>query len=316
MRIAFIDSSRGDRPSANRERRRMSLFARAAAELGHEATVTAQGYRPMHADAVVCHPAVLMADPGIADGAPVAVLKNSLDCRHDTWLAGHATLVVAWVWRRADFSGEHSWNASDATERAMRGKVLQVPLLPHERVLAQLEADGLTGALLRDDLEAIRSRYRGELTGNVFFAGFPQQDRREAAARLAAAVPLEVRWTDLGKGPCLPAKDYLRLTAAASAVPNLPGDTHVCYRFAEAVMLGVPVIVRRGTIHLTPAVKDFAFPGESNAIVVEDWDDWDAIRIGIDRREEIVAEADAAWRAGWGLTAQVRMMIEQLERAA
>jgi len=175
-------------------------------------------------------------------------------------------------------------------------KWFSVPWLPFECTLHQLHKDGLWKAYLRDDLDAIRERYGSAKKRRVFgFAGYPWPWRTRIAGIFDGDERFVFRWADCAE-KAMPPAEYLRWLSECEVSMCLPGDTWKCSRFAESVMMGVPVVHPRGVVDLTPPLSSL------NAILVGEWEELADMRVA--DLDLIVANADKAYREGWGLRGQ------------
>jgi len=237
----------------------------------------------------------------------IVVWNDTLACQHADKLFPAADLVLAWVTKPSDFT-EPTMERHPGIKKYRwpeEGQpVMSVPFVSHDVVLEALWEDGMTDAYLRDDLEAIRAKYgsskKKRLAG---FIGGNLPVRSRIGATLEPPT-YEVVWAG-GHHPRLLPTDVLRWISESEACLNLPGDTYSCSRFCDAVLMGVPVIPKKDTLWFTPAVN------ESNTISVDNWANILKIRAGIEHSQEIVANADKAYREGWSLRGQ---LVQSLKR--
>jgi len=263
---------------------------------------------PPGTDLAICSNSHAARVAAYAPDIPLIVFKEDIDYRKDRGLLGIADLIPCCVWRREDFSEcRHRPPDEPDHEEVMRPVVLPVPWLPHDRVLLQLEADGLAEAYLTDDLDAIRNRYSGKKRWRLGFLGADvPQTRREALAALQRTGLLDFCRTYAPEGWSQPAGEYLRWLSQCMAIPEVPGDQWNCYRFAEAVLMGVPVVRLAGKAEFAPPVTP------ENCILIDDWADREAIEAGLQRSGPIAAEADRCYRAGWSLKGQFERALRRL----
>jgi len=183
-----------------------------------------------------------------------------------------------------------------------RGNLLSVPHIVSERVLDELFQQGLLEAYLADDVREIRSVY--EASGERRLAGFiglADYGRQSVAAMLPPWCSIELH---RGDEQPLSAGDYLRWLASCETVLDLPGQHWRTYRFAEAAMMGKPVVCipgdQQGIVPVDP----------SNAIVLRCWSDTARFDRLMQKRDAIRATADSAYKEGWSLRSQVVHMLE------
>lgn len=170
-----------------------------------------------------------------------------------------------------------------------------------EGVAQLLELDGLLDAYLTDDLGAIRKQYPPD---GYRIAGFVGLNHYERAARLS----LLPAWVDAklynGNDRPMGPLEYLRWMAGCQVCVDLPGQHPRTYRFAEAAMLGRPVVcVPEGHQPTIPVCG-------INAIALRDWDDRQTLDELMARHEEIARCADDSYRRSWSLCAQVRSILD------
>lgn len=241
---------------------------------------------------------------------PRVYFKESLSCEHDPYLALTGAVIVSYVWRPKDFASDRKreWFETARQHQAkIADKILSVPWLPHERVLAQLHKDGLWRAFIADDLKTIRTRYStGKTERYGGFVGKPWPVRKELAARLGPR--FEFVWAGHGL-PQMAPDEYLRWMSECRLCLGLPGDTWKCSRFLEAVMMGVPCVQRADTINIEPPLTG------RNCVLVREFDDHATIHAAMKDAGQIVRQATADYKAGWSLRAQFREIMRRVQRA-
>jgi len=236
-----------------------------------------------------------------------AWLKPMVGWTHDQVVARFVSVIVARIQDQGDWydRSRAPEPSADYLKHAVP-KLLVLPWPPHSSVLACIENDGLLGDYLSDNLDAIRNRYGGQnKCRQLGFIGCKMRARSAAEHLLGDAA--ECHWSSGPKSATkLEPASYLRWLSECEAVLNIPGERWNCYRFSEAVMMGVPVVLIRGKTRAAPPVDD------ANAILVDDWSDVAAMRRALRRRVDIVAAADRAYRAGWGLPGQAKLLLERM----
>lgn len=330
MRIWIsVNVWRASETARKRELRRMVYVAWLLRDLGHEVVLDTRLGRewslhdfgsiigdmpgsdecPSDTDLYICSAGQVANLRHTLPPVPVVAWKETIDFLDDRHLAGLHGVVGAVCFHE-------EWSvAPPALYRGepdrLRPIAMQVPFPPHERVLAQFWEDGLTEAYLRDNLQEIRDRYRpADERYKIGFYGFATGARTVIVEHLLWMLPVgtfDVRWTDIGRGDVLPPAEYLTWTAGKQAILNLPGECYKCYRFAEAVMMGTPVI--QSTMYpfdITPPLS------ADNCIQVGDWaDDLEAMLGGAAFGEDIALAADRCYREGWSLRGQVMQLIRR-----
>ena len=236
-----------------------------------------------------------------------AWMKPMLGWGQDCDVARFVNIIIARVQDRSDWH-DPSY-APDLPVNYLKKvvpKLLVLPWPPHRIVLECIERDGLIDKYLSDDLSAIRDRYGSQKKRRQFgFIGCKMRARSIAEKLTGDAA--EFHWTSSTKfSQKLEPARYLQWLSECEAVLNIPGERWNCYRFSEAVMMGVPVVQVRGKVRAIPAVD------ETNTILVDDWSDIATMRRALGRRADIVAAADRAYRAGWGLPGQAKLLLERM----
>lgn len=186
-----------------------------------------------------------------------------------------------------------------------KARVLSVPFVPHDLMLEQFWRDGMTDAFLDDDMEAIRDKYSHKSKlGRVGFIGGGWPIRTKILPTLDGIYVYLTNSPDRRLSPV----DMLREISQCEAIMQLPGDTWKCARHMEAVLLGRPVVQKRGVIDVTPPLTD------SNTILVDEWSDMDAVRSRLPGAAAIVAEADKCYKDGWSLRGQILTAIKMVTK--
>ncbi len=233
----------------------------------------------------------------------VIAWADSLSC-HRGYELSRVDLFLSWICGPEEFTeqtekahpGINNWRFPD------RQRMLSVPLIPHDLMLEQFWRDGLTDAFLDDNLEPIRKKYCREVVpGRVGFIGGGWPVRMDIIKTLGNAY---IHLTH-GDGRLAPLA-LLEKISECDAVLQLPGDTWKCARHMEAVVLGRPVVQKRGLIDVTPPLTD------ANTILVDQWSDMDLIRSRLVESASIVAEADKCYKEGWSLRGQILTAIRMV----
>ncbi len=311
-----------------RKTRRLVYIAMAARSLGHEVTLhmpdgtPGGGYDFLHyldrfdssprindTDLYVCSSGTVFNAPKTLPDCPIVTWKELLDYSRDAELARRCAVIACYVWRPEDFARESNREPFDeAYGELIRSKILQVPWLPHEKVLEQLDRDNLTGPYIVDNVEAIRGMYESPRKyRDVGFIGRDWPHRKAIVESLGDKI-VSCFWTGRGMANHMASSDYLRWLSECQAVLCLPGDTWGCSRFAEAVMMGVPAIIKRGTLSYTPPAYSLT------AIMLSDWNDagtWDIGTASEAALQCCVNRADDAYRSGWSLRGQLTQAIRK-----
>jgi hypothetical protein len=336
MRIAVNPLVEREEPQAFRRNvRRLLYLAHIASDEGHsvwlapyDSTARETLFRPeltawlrALADSLDCMPglpeginlAICSSSQAVAmaakyPGTRLVVFKEDIDYRKDRRLVGIAELIPCCVWRREDFTESERRPVDDPDhDEVMGAKVLATPWLPHDRVLLQLEEDRLAWSFMKDELEVIRRRYAGTKRWRLGFIGADEPEtRRKALDALQETGLLDYCQTYRPVAWIEPPEQYLAWLSQCQAIPDLPGDQWNCYRFAETVLMGVPSIRLEGKASFTPPLTG------DNCILVRQWGDRAAIAAGLARADQIVAEADRCYRAGWSLRGQFRQVLRRL----
>ena len=256
-------------------------------------------------DIYLCSVGYLMLNGKSPDDATIIAWNDSLSCtRGVSPKCDKVELFMSWICDNAEFTEQ-----TEATHPGIakwqyppRQRLLSVPFVPHDVMLEQFWHDGMTDAFLDDDLDALRERYcRPVVPGKIGFIGAALPYR----TRLANAITgVEFYWSD-GNNRLEP-DVCLGRVSECDAVLHLPGDTWKCARQLEAVLLGRPLIQKRGLIDVTPALDD------SNTILIDEWTDMEAARKRLPESVAIVAEADRCYKSGWSLKGQIETAIKMV----
>ena len=231
-------------------------------------------------------------------------IKCSVKTDNDSLYIARSKLLVAHEY--SDAIAEHD-------------KLLPVPFLVHDRVIDSWCRDTVHVNLLTpidimqhyldDDLEEIRSYQRliapAGLCACIGFAGVGHYGRDEIVAKLEAALPGMCAFR-LHGSPKMFAASYMDWMSSLKAVVCPCGDTPKTNRWAEAVVLGKPIISPLQRTRVVPAQTG------DNTIMPADWDDTQAILDGLERCDEIVANADVCYRQGWSPTGQAKQICLSL----
>jgi len=237
----------------------------------------------------------------------VVAFKEAFDCSRDAALCKRVAVLVAYVWSRECFTVQANRRQRPRTKvaRVVRDKVMSVPWRPFETTTETIHDDGMLDAFLRDDLAAIRAAYGvASKSREIGFIGCAEHLHN--VRKSLCHESYSVLWAGGGR-PKLSSADYLAWLSGCKAVLNLPGDTWKCSRFLESVMMGVPVVQKRGTC------DDWDWPPtDETTILVDDWRDVDAIRARLKDSARIVASADMAYRKAWSLRGQLKRILARL----
>ena len=241
-------------------------------------------------------------DAPVSKGKVIA-WADSLSC-HRGYELKKVDLFLSWICGPEEFTeqtekahpGINSWQFPD------RQRMLSVPFVPHDLMLERFWRDGLTDAFLDDNLEPIRKKYcRKVVLGRVGFIGGGWPVRMKIIKTLGNAY---IHLTH-GDGRLAPLA-LLEKISECDAVLQLPGDTWKCARHMEAVVLGRPVVQKRGLIDVTPPLTD------ANTILVDQWNDLDIVHARLPESAAIVAEADKCYKDGWSLRGQILTAIKMV----
>jgi len=337
MKIAINPCiGRPEEPVVRRKSRRLLYLAAIARSMGHDVSLHEEGrplgrFRgragfdflrlreefpansPSKADLYFCSSGT--ATGGVPTNCPTVAWKEGIGFTRDRELAEKVALIVAYIWRLEDFTREVGYGHKPRPRNPpghvehVGPKVLSVPWLAHDTVLAQLDGDGMTDAYLADDLESIRDRYGSpSKLRQVGFYGYRWPQRSQIAALFKGDDRFDFQWSS-GESKSLvklPPDRYLGWVSGCRAMIQLPGDTWKCSRHCESVMMGVPVVQLAGKIHLMPPLS------AENTVLVDDWQDKDGIFTSLERAREIAAKADGAYREGWSLRGQFSQVLKRL----
>lgn len=322
MRLAVNICSMRPRKYGAYDMRRMTCLGLAAKSLGHDVvyhvtspatfefldkqgridpsmcTAEARGH-----DVYICN---LRAAPGLYArglnaGTPMAVWEIVACLPHNHPWPNDIKVACSPITRPADFTTPKDHGGIDEwTWPPESVKVIPTLHTPHDLILSQFQQDGIIDAYCGDDLATIRLQYlaSGGPSG-VGFRGAWNRERSSSRIRLHDSYDFRFK-------PLLSAKEYLSWMASKQAILNLQGDRWKCYRHTEAIIMGVPVVCLRDTINVSPRLTP------DDAIIIDQWDDKEAIDRRLLGRRDIVASADKKYREGWSLMGQVRMALDTI----
>ena len=289
-----------------RESSRMLLLALAAEKLGHDVFV--RSVDNVFAQSPHWRYFKHLSDDGRRQAdVTVAVAEASEERPPGGKFVGYATTVNMMPRRRELTRYDLFVTTEYHLSHAGHERLLLIPFLVHDVVIGHMAEIGLLDKYAADDLASVRDAYhdRGGLlprTGKVGFAGSKLYGR----AAMAACLPdyCQFVWHE-GDQPFTP-QMYMSWLSGFDAAVCLPGATPKTNRFAEAVVLGLPVV----TVYQQTAVV----PGltSDNAILLNDWSDRESLDDGLARRAKIVKHADVCYRAGWSSMGQVKQMLSRL----
>jgi len=340
MARIVVDPQIGGHPNLQaRKIRRLVYLAWIARDLGHEVSVRCDrdamvgmskrkayngrshlsylnilGTMPQATDPLQCD--LLICSEGAALGTQkrpeckVAAWRTHLGGGHSAIKKQHTfDLLCGYAFSQPDWTEKKNTLGQtrlDApAENPLGDQWFSVPWMPFECTLSWMHEHGLWEAYLRDNLDALRDRLSSPTKDQLArFIGYPW-GWRTRISRLLDDDRFEFKWVTCAEEQMRP-DDYLRWLSAAKLSVHLPGDTWKCSRFAESVMMGVPVAHLRHVVQITPPMTD------DNVVLIDDWRELLTMDLSDERLATIAANADAAYRDGWSLRGQFIQMMKRL----
>lgn len=191
-------------------------------------------------------------------------------------------------------------------EVSVRDDVIVVPHGVSEKVHKALWSDGMLERYLEDDLRSLRNKYGGGARRGYGFIGNSIYGRNANMKVLQEQLkmPGDILWTGAANRPQIAATEYLRRVSSWKIGLCFGGDLPTSFRFSEVVMMGTVAAIQRWHNEYAEPLTD------SNAIVVDTWQNVQAITTSLERLEDIQQGADESYCAGWSPRGQAKQVLK------